>query len=62
MKGLHMGGISLGGVVYIILGVLVANSHGYLATIGTLSGLLSAVIAVLLWPLLLFGADLHLVI
>lgn len=53
---------SLGGLVYIVLGVLVANAHGYLATIGSLSGLLSAIVAVLLWPLLLFGADLHLVI
>lgn len=55
-----MGGISIGGLVYIIIGVLVANSYGYLATIGTLNGLLSAIIAVLLWPLLLFGANLHL--
>lgn len=56
-----MHGISLGGLVYIIIGVLVANSHSYLATLGSLSGLISAVIAILLWPLLLFGADLHLV-
>lgn len=57
-----MHGISLGGVVYLIIGVFVANSYGYLGAIGSLSGLVSAVIAILLWPLLLFGANLHLVL
>lgn len=57
-----MHGISLGGVLYLILGVFVANAHGYLGAIGSLSGLVSAVIAILLWPLLLFGANLHLVL
>ena len=53
---------SLGGLVYIVLGILVANAHGYFAAIGSLSGLISALVAILLWPLLLFGADLHLVL
>lgn len=55
-----MGGISIGGAIYIIIGVLVANSHGYFATVTTLSGLVSAIIAVLLWPLIILGANLHL--
>jgi hypothetical protein len=53
---------SLGGLVYIVLGILVANAHGYFGAIGSLSGLISALVAILLWPLLLFGADLHLVL
>jgi hypothetical protein len=56
-----MGGISLGGAIYIIIGILVANSHGYFLAVNSLSGLISAVVAVLLWPLLILGADLHLV-
>lgn len=55
-----MGGISIGGVIYLLIGLVVANSHGYFLTINSLAGLISAVLAVLLWPLLIFGADLHL--
>jgi hypothetical protein len=53
-------GSPLIGIVYIIIGGVIANSHGYLATAGSVDGLVSAVLAVLLWPLLLFGANLHL--
>jgi hypothetical protein len=55
-----MGGVSIGGVIYLIIGVLVANSHGYFMTINTLPGLISAILAVLLWPLVILGASLHL--
>jgi hypothetical protein len=55
-----MGGISIGGVIYLLIGLLVANSHGYFLTVGSLAGLISAILAVLLWPLLILGADLHL--
>jgi hypothetical protein len=55
-----MGGFSIGGVIYLIIGLLVANSHGYFMTISTLPGLISAILAVLLWPLLILGASLHL--
>ncbi len=53
-------GLSVGGVIYIILGVLVANSHGYFVSLITLGQLLSALLAILLWPLLFFGIDVHL--
>ncbi|HUD11219.1 MAG TPA: hypothetical protein VMS08_02310 [Candidatus Saccharimonadia bacterium] len=55
-----MGGLSLGGLIYIIIGLFVASGHGYLVSVGTLNGLISAIIAVLFWPLILLGADLHL--
>jgi len=50
---------SWAGIIYLIIGLLIANSHGYFAALGSLSGILSALLAILLWPLLLFGANLH---
>jgi hypothetical protein len=50
---------SWAGIIYLVIGLLIANSQGYFATLGTLSGILSALLAILLWPLLLFGANLH---
>jgi|GEM_PF-974774 len=53
------GGISIGGILYLVIGLIVASSHGYLADLGTLSGILSALLGILLWPLVLFGANVH---
>jgi hypothetical protein len=47
-------------IVYLIIGLVVAASHQYFAHLGTLSGIASAVLAVVLWPLVLFGVNLHL--
>jgi len=55
-------GIPIAGIVYLIIGVLVANGHGYLADASTINGLVSAAAAVILWPLIFLGADLHLVL
>ena len=46
-------------VGYIVVGLLVANSHHYFAHLGGVRRALSAALAVLLWPLVLFGVDLH---
>ena len=45
--------------VYIIVGVVVANSHHYFAHLSGAKPILSAIIAVVLWPLILFGVNLH---
>jgi hypothetical protein len=50
---------SIVSLVYVVVGVFVASSHHYFAHVTTLKPLLSAVLAVLLWPLLLLGIDLH---
>lgn len=50
---------SIGGLIYTVIGFFVANSQGYLA-ITDINSILSAVLAVLLWPLLFFGVNLHL--
>jgi len=54
-----MNRISVGGLIYLLVGLFVANSQGYFGTIGTFGGLLSAILAVLLWPLVFLGANLH---
>jgi hypothetical protein len=42
-------------VAYLVIGLLVAAQHGYLTHLSTFGRLLSAVLAVALWPLLLLG-------
>jgi hypothetical protein len=46
-------------VVYIVIGVIVAAGHHYFAHLNALKPIVSAVLAVLLWPLVLFGVSLH---
>jgi hypothetical protein len=46
-------------LVYLVVGVIVASSHRYFAHASTLKALLSALLAIVLWPLLLLGVDLH---
>ena len=43
----------------IVVGLLVANSHHYFAHLDGFKPIASAVLAVLLWPLILFGVSLH---
>ena len=49
--------MSIGAIVYFVLGLLVAASQNYFDHLTTLGRLLSALIAVIIWPLLLFGID-----
>ena len=46
-------------VVYLVIGVVVASSHHYFTHLNSLTAVLSALLAVLLWPLILFGVGLH---
>ena len=46
-------------LVYLVVGVVVASSHHYFAHASTLKPLLSALLAIVLWPLLLLGVNLH---
>lgn len=47
-------------VVYIVIGVVVAASHHYFVHLNSVKPFASAVLAVLLWPLVLFGVSLQL--
>jgi len=46
-------------IVYLVVGIIVANSHKYFVHVSNFKPVLSAVLAVLLWPLLLLGVHLH---
>ena len=46
-------------LIYLVIGVVVANSHHYFEHVDTVRTVGSAILAVLLWPLLLLGIDLH---
>ena len=47
------------GLIYLAIGVFVANSKDYFENLDTAKRVLSAALAILLWPLLLLGVDLH---
>ena len=46
-------------VVYVVIGLILANSHHYFAHLASFKAVVSAVLAVVLWPLLLVGVSLH---
>lgn len=46
-------------VAWAVLGIALAVSRDYLEDVNTIKEILSAVLAVFLWPLLLLGIDLH---
>jgi FtsH-binding integral membrane protein len=46
-------------LVWLLVGVLVASTHHYFSHIDTLRLIISALLAILLWPLLLVGINLH---
>ena len=53
------GGPSLLTIVYLVVGVFVAGDHNYIHH-GTVGQVVSALLAIVLWPLiLLFNVDLH---
>ena len=47
------------GIVYLVVGIVVAASKNYLENLDAIKPVLSAALAILLWPLLLLGIDLH---
>ena len=44
-------------VVYLVIGVVVAYSENYLENIDRTKRLISAILAIVLWPLVLIGFD-----
>jgi hypothetical protein len=44
-------------VVYLVIGVVVAYAEDYLENVETTKRLISAILAVVLWPLVLVGFD-----
>lgn len=46
-------------VLYLVVGGIVAATHHYWSNLHTFKAIVSAVIATILWPLLLVGVNLH---
>ena len=46
-------------LVYLGIGLVVAGDHNYLDNFNDLAAVASAVLGVVLWPLVLLGVDLH---
>lgn len=55
MKKLRGRQVSLGMVVWIVVGLVVAANNDFLDDIGSLERILSAVLAVAVWPLVLLN-------
>jgi hypothetical protein len=52
-------GMSLLTTLYLVVGGIVAATHHYWSNLNSWKPVVSAVLATLLWPLLLFGINLH---
>ncbi len=59
VRGVFFRRPSLVTIVWIVVGVAIAASKSYFDNLDTAKRILSAVLAVVLWPLLLLGIDLH---
>jgi hypothetical protein len=51
--------ISFLGFVYLAIGVVVAAMNDYFDHLGTIKRIISALLAILLWPLVLLDVDIH---
>jgi hypothetical protein len=51
--------ISLVALIWLVVGIVVAVQRGYI-TVSLLRAILSAILAIVLWPLVLLGIDMHL--
>ena len=57
-----MRGASLLTVAWIVIGIIVAATHHFFEHVSTIGGILSAIIAVIVWPLILLGVKIAIVI
>jgi len=46
-------------VIYLVAGGIVAATHDYWSNVHTLKAIFSAILATVLWPLILIGINLH---
>jgi hypothetical protein len=51
--------INVVALVYLVIGVLVAVARDYFENLNNIKQIISALLAVLLWPLVLLGIELH---
>lgn len=46
-------------IAYVVVGAFVAAANHYFAHVGTVARIASAIVAILLWPLILVGVDIR---
>jgi uncharacterized membrane protein len=46
-------------VIWLVIGLIVAFVQNYFDSLGTVSRIIAAILAVLLWPLILIGFDIR---
>ena len=46
-------------VIYVLIGAFVAAAHHYYGHTHTLAGVVNALLAIVLWPLVLLGVHMH---
>ena len=49
----------IGSLIYLLIGVVIASSHHYFSNANALRPIVSALLAIGLWPLILLGINLH---
>ena len=52
-------GPSLLGLIYIVIGIFVASDHHYFTHIDDVESVISAALAIFIWPLVLLDVNLH---
>lgn len=55
-------GYSLLPIIWIVIGIVVAATHHFFEHLSTIGAILSAILAVLLWPLILLGVKIAIVL
>lgn len=54
---MRIGGLIV--LIYLVIGIVVAAGQNYFSGINTAGDIIAAVVAVLIWPVLLFGVDIE---
>lgn len=49
--------IGIVGIIYLVIGLVVASNDRYLRDVDTIREIVSAILAIVLWPLVLLGLD-----
>jgi hypothetical protein len=57
-----MRGVSLLPLLWLVIGIVVAATHHFFAHLNTIGAILSAILAVILWPLILLGVKIAIAI
>jgi len=52
-------GISIAGFIYLVIGLVVAGTNGYLVGWNIPGNIIEGLVAIVLWPIVIFGVDLH---